>query len=522
MASRDASLRAPSARAKRLLWALPAVVAVLAFSSGLAGGFVQDDRPAILENGAVNGALPLGALLTRTFWGTPLDSPPPVWRPLASLVFRVELSIFGASPLAFHVVSLLFYVAALHVAQRLARVWLDARAACAATCVFAAMPLHVENVTSAVGQADLLGLGLGLGALLVLRPLLEGGTVAWARLGAASAAYVAAVLCKESAATLPLVVIAFATFAALPGDAGARRSRFVTLGTFAAVGAAYVALRMSLVPATLDTTRVADDVLAGAGPWSRVVFSAELVAGYARLVALPVDLCVGRKYAEVARPHGLGVGALVGLAIVGVAAWRTALNARQRRAPLLLAAAITWLLFSSLFFSPPEAMADRFMLYPTYFVALALARGVRRVPIDARLLGVIAGAVVLTEAALAAAYARAWRTDEALLASAVAACPDSVHDHYRLARLLAADGDAESAVWHFAVASQGRGAFPEPWHHPAAAEEATLSPAERVRTMHALLRVAAPEAVWRAWLAASLRAQGMESEARVVERPRPR
>ena len=509
--------------ARRLLAQLaPLLAATLPFASGVGGAFVLDDRPAILTNGAVNGELPVSALLTRTFWGTPLDVPPPVWRPAASLFFRIELAALGAAPLGFHLVSLALYVAVVHLAHRLFLTWLSRGAACAAACLFAAMPLHVENVSSVVGQADLLGFGFGLAALLAIQPLFVGEHVHWRRSAIGGVFYVVALLCKESAVTIPLVAAAFTAFVAPRGESEeARVRRYAPLIALAAMGGVYVGARMLLVPDTLDTSRVLDDVLANATAWQRAVFSARVTADYSRLVVFPMDLCVGRKYAEVSLPHGLDVAALAGFAIVAVAIWRTVEDFRARRAPFVLAAALMWLMFSSLVFSPPEAMADRFMLYPSFFVIGGAVRAASRVRIDPRLVGVVAVSAVLVEAALTGAYAHAWRSDEALLSAAVAACPSSVHDHYRLARVLSANGDATSAVWHYAVAAQGRNAFPEAWRHPAADEEQTLAPDERVRRMHALLKVTAPEAAWRAWLAQTLRAQQMAREADIVESVRP-
>lgn len=509
-----------SANARWPLWLLPLAVTCLSFASGLGGGFVLDDRPAILENGAVNGELGLSAIWTRTFWGTPLDVPPPIWRPLASLFFRVELLAFGRTPFGFHLVSLLLYAVGVHLGQRLLRTSLSAGAACAAACIFAAMPLHVENVSSAVGQADLLAFGLGLGALLAVQPLLSGGKTPASRTVLACALYLLALLCKESALLLFVVVFSWAAF--VKGDAEAPPSkRFAPAAALAVIALSYLGVRMALVPATLDTSRVADDVLAGATAWQRVQFALRLVGEYSRLVLAPIDLCTGRKYAEVSLPYDLGMVGLAGLALVLFAAWRTWHDARARRAPFLLAAAIMWFIFSSLVVSAPEAMADRFMLYPTFFCVAAGVRASLALPIRPKLLVVVATAVVVTQGALSAAYARAWRTDVSLLATSVAACPDSVHNHYRYAHVLSAEGDPQRAAWHFAVAASARDAFPRPWHHPAAAEENMLPGEELVRGMHALLHIDAPEGPWRAWLAAALRAQGMTAEAHAVDTLRP-
>ncbi len=151
--------------------ALPWAVALLAHLPGLPGGFVLDDVRAITTHAGVNGQGPLSLVFTRTFWGDALGTPPASWRPLTTLTFALDARLFGLSPGPMHLVSLGWFLALLTVAHRFARDRTSPAAALLAACLFAAMPLHVENVASLVGRADVLALLFGLVALRASRHL---------------------------------------------------------------------------------------------------------------------------------------------------------------------------------------------------------------------------------------------------------------------------------------------------------------------------------------------------------------
>jgi hypothetical protein len=166
-------------------------------------------------------------------------------------------------------------------------------------------------------------------------------------------------------------------------------------------------------------------------------------------------------------------------------------------------------MFTGLAWKVPEAMADRFFLAPTLFAALALAPpllgwwqsgGARRL---------LVGLLVALHVATAAYLSTRWRDDATLYEHAVAACPASAHNHYRYAGLLESRGEVDESAWHAALAYESIGRFPHRWEHPAVEAEETVAPAERVRRMHALLRIDRPELAWRNAVAGYARRNGM-------------
>ena len=104
---------------------------------------------------------------------------------------------------------------------------------------------------------------------------------------------------------------------------------------------------------------------------------------------------------------------------------------------------------------------------------------------------------VLVGVAVAAYLSTRWRDDPTLYAHSVAACPASAHNHYRYAGLLESRGEFDEAAWHVALAYEAIRRFPDEWEHPAIEAEGALPAEERVRRLHALLRVDRPEFDWR-------------------------
>jgi hypothetical protein len=454
-----------------MLRALPLVLALAAFAAGLGGRFVLDDLPTIVDNPVVRGDVPASAAFARNAWGLPPGDGPPSYRPLPMLMYRAERALFGFSPLAFHADSLLLYLALIALGQAIAAVWLGEAAACAAASLFAVMPIHVEAVASIVGRSETLALLFELIALALLLPLTRGERASPLRIAGAALAFAAALLCKESAVMFPLVI-------ALLVATQKGRARWIAPLVLLGVLAIYADARTRLMPPA--GAEVGDDLLAVASWPQRIAIALELVTGYGRLMVAPVDLCTGRKYAELALPDARDLPAiLAGAALLAAAAWWTVRDLRRDRRPLIGCALALGFVFSSLPIRLPELMADRFMLGPSWFLCLAAgalaAKWIDRDPVRLAIVGL----AVAAQAAACVFYCRVWRNDLTLFSHATVACPRSVHNRLRYGESLARAGASEEAVWQLALAAEGRRRFPERWQPPDS--EAPI--AERLRSL---------------------------------------
>jgi len=502
-------------------WAQALLLALLcvgSFAAGLRGGFVSDDKFAIVGHQAVQGTAPLHEVFTRSFWGDPLTATLPSYRPIATLSFAIDQRLFAGSALAFHLSSLLWYVALVLVGWSFARRCMPPLAAWLAMALFAVMPTHAENVSSLVGRDDTMGVLFAVLALLAISPTVaDGQATSLRRVLLAMLAFLIGLLCKESIAVLP-VIVGLAAEARRRAATGAPPNRLrlhaPTAGLFLVL-VIYLAVRVQIQPGTFDYT-APTDVVAGAGFFEEAAYTIELLARYARLIAVPVGLCTGRTFAEVYRPAGVSVALLAGaglLALALIVSWR---SLRRGHFPFVAAAVLAWAEIAGVLFSIPESMADRFLIFPSFFLCLALGQWLMALWRRAAWARVLVVGALAAQVVLSSRQAATWHDDRSLLAHAVRACPSSIHNHFRYAEILSQDGQVDEAVWHYAVFTSGRHAFPHAWSHPAAKEERTVPIDQRLRDMHRLLGFSLDERTWRSRFVAYLRSLGRRREAQLV------
>lgn len=500
------------------LWIPPlvlAIVAALAFSAGLTGSFVLDDELAINRHPVVQGEVPLIDAFALTFWGRPLTTYPPTFRPLTTLSFAVDHRLSGTG-LVFHISSLIWYIGLVLTAWALARRCIGHGAGLLAILFFAVMPLHVENVSSLVGRADTQGALFALLALLAVSPSIVSGEVTppW-RLLFASLAFAAALLCKESVVVLPVVVALLVEFRRRSrGQPSAVKAHLSSL-TMTGVLAIYTIVRLHFQP-NVFSGEASDDVLVGAGVWEKLGYGLELLARYSWLVVAPVRLCTGRKFAEVFRPEHISSVMVVGTALLLFIGYLSLVAYRKGEFPFALAAVLSLFVVSGLVLAMPESMADRFMLLPSLFLCLGAGRLLLSIWQHGTVGRGLVLAALIVQGVLSNHQARTWHDDGTLLSHAVAACPDSLHNHFRYAEYLANHGQSGEAVWHYAVVAKGRHAFPYAWSHPAEQAERSLPIDERLLHMHDLLGFTIDEATWRNRFEQYLISLGRIAEANLV------
>ena len=315
-------LRRPS------VWlALLSVLTVATFFPGLRGDFLWDDHLLIQGNGNLHRLSRLGAALTHDFWSVsdagdlPAGMLTRYYRPAVTLAYALEYQLFGPRPFGYHLVSLGLHLGCVLLAWRWLRrrypggVGLSAGAgAFVGAALFALHPSRPESVVWISGCTDL---WLTLGVLLALE--------AWDRrrgsrdLALTTLATVIAMLCKESAVVLPVLLATDAALTLAPGEA--RRRAYRHAAVLGAVLSLALAVRVTIVP--LRTA----GALGTSGMAARVASSAGI---YLRCVAWPWPPSVlvgdiplgphGMQYP----PWSVALGAIlfVALAALAVTAWR--------------------------------------------------------------------------------------------------------------------------------------------------------------------------------------------------------
>lgn len=191
--------------------ALLIAVTLLVFSGAIANGFVSDDHLQILQNPRVLNFHNWTHIFTSSVWsfrdaGKRVD----FYRPLQIFSYWLVYRFAGPNPAAFHLVQLLFYCASVGLVWRLGRELVSSElAAFAGALLWAVHPLHVEAVAwiGCWPETGFVFFYLA-GFLLFIRAENDAqGNVLkhWF----AALAYFPALFFKESAASFPLMVLAY-------------------------------------------------------------------------------------------------------------------------------------------------------------------------------------------------------------------------------------------------------------------------------------------------------------------------
>jgi tetratricopeptide (TPR) repeat protein len=182
-------------------WLYPALLvlaAFVSFSPALLAGFVYDDHFEIEGNPYIKDFSHIKILLTKDTWYFSPSTYSNNYRPVHMLTYLLVHSLFGLSPLAFHMTHLLLNVGCVLLLWRIFLKFVDEFHAFLGSLLFAVHPVHVEPVVWIGGTADLLlGLFIFLSFLFYLRGNLFASLVAFGF----------ALWSKEPAIMFPAIII---------------------------------------------------------------------------------------------------------------------------------------------------------------------------------------------------------------------------------------------------------------------------------------------------------------------------
>ena len=416
--------------------------AAAAHLAGLRNGFVYDDHRFVDGNPALLSASPAALLLDVSTQTTDRDRD--VYRPLRALGQAFDARRWGSEPFGFHLHSLLVHLAAVAAGWGCLRRMLGATPALIGATVLATHPLGVEVVGWISSRGDEYALLFGLLALWAAvaaeaRREAGAGRAGWLDIAAGALALLA-VLGKESAVWVPLVV---ATHAALlrPG-----RRRWTAALTTSLVGAGLaLALRQWALSGAspVQTTSHGGSFAAQVG-WALFGLGRTLLH-----LVWPAGLRI--DYPQEAWGSGFAgwwqLPTLLAVAAVGAAvAWR---RRRPEAAFLLTWVLLAYLPSSSLLVTLRSLLTDR-AAYPLLLPAGALAglalRGRSKTAVGAG-----AGAAALLLVPLAVQRTRDFESDLTLWRAELRQGPGTVQTHLGLAAA-AVDLDEREAELRAAAA----------------------------------------------------------------------
>jgi protein O-mannosyl-transferase len=390
------SLAQGSAGERASRWALPAVpaqaallglAAFLVYTLALSNGFAYDDVVIVKGDPRVTD-FQLWAILSKPYWAAPGFA---LYRPLVTFSFAVDWAISNGNPAWFHAVNGLWHVLSCVALFLLLRAWFSAGSALLGALLFAVHPVHVEAVANVVGRAELMAAALFLTACALWAHEWPGRRGVRAAL--VCLLYVLAMLCKESAATLPAILLLIDRVKAgqsgsraigqsgtdgpvgLSGWAGIMRERWVEYGVLAGILAAVILLRALLAggatPRELDPVlevawQPGDRIRTALQVWPHIMrlllFPRVLLADYGPRVLLPADGW-----------SGLVVPGLLILLLLVVGGLLLLGRDQPLAALALLWLPITMLPVANLLFPIGVLLAERTLYVPSVAVSLAVA-----------------------------------------------------------------------------------------------------------------------------------------------------
>lgn len=433
--------------------AIVALVAIAVNLGAVGGGFVFDDVPNIVQNPWIRDLDHLGEIFSTHAAGFDGGLSTSYYRPLMHLFYLATYQAAGASPWAFHLVNLLLHAGATAllylVLDSVERRWAAPAAgggalrsaAFIAGLLFATHPVHAEAVAWNAGLTDLsFTLFYLLALLLYLR---ADGQGAGLRLVSAGAFFLA-LLCKEPAATLPLVLAGceLAASRGSPREALPRLARHAWPHGVALC--AYLGLRLAALQGMSPGERTL-----GLGPIEMLLNVVLLFGAYIAKLVLPIRLSAIHVFRPATSPlEPLVLASLALIAALAVVAIR-----RRRDPPVAFGLMLAVLPLAPALYLPAlgeSVFAERYLYLPSagfaWLVALLSVRARQAAP---RLRAVWLAAPLL----LAVAYGigtvqrdAIWRDGETLWADTVRKSPDSAAAREYLGFTLYAKGDLDAAI----------------------------------------------------------------------------
>lgn len=435
---------------------------ILLYANTFDNDFVWDDRDLIVENPTID-TFDLSTIKTafiENFWETK-DRLGGYYRPLITLSYHCNHLFSGMNPAGFHAANVIVNALAVVVLFLLVLVLFGNRLLALLTAlIFAALPLHTENIAWIAGRTDIFATFWMLLSLLLFAIARRRGS--WSVMLFSLAACLLALFSKEIALLVPVLALVVARVDGAsapsrratdsnvrsPGETHATR-RMATVLLFMIPLAVYLVLRAAAIgTGTTTYTHLARGAL------DQVLLAFSIIAGYALKLVYPFRLSAEYDApvpAGPADPHAVAGMLLAAIVIYAAVRFR-------RRGELLFGISLMILGVVPVLNIVPlgEISAERFLYFPSIGFALVVAflfanmldrhPGVRRYfrnpaartaprPLSTR----EAALVILILLALLGAYGtrtvarnRDWRNEETLFTATVASTPGSARAHLNL------------------------------------------------------------------------------------------
>ncbi|HEY8154205.1 MAG TPA: tetratricopeptide repeat protein [Myxococcota bacterium] len=432
-------MQAPSGRF------IVAALCVLVFAGSLGGGYVLDDTRLVRDNPEITSPRRALAYFGEDYWWPHRVSG--LYRPLTLLSFSVDHAVGAGAPLVFHASNLALHaVCSLLVLALFRALGASAAVSVGGASLFAALAVHTEVVANLAGRSELLAAAFALAALLAH---VRGGRLAFA----APPLFGAALLCKESAIALPLVMLLYDWLWRREHPLSTRRNAALA-ASLLAVALGYLALRsFALEGSPLPVPSRMDNPLVELALPLRVLNALAVAQRYLGLLLFPAVLRYDYSLAQIPllvsfrEPMALLV--LFACALELCATIWIARRSRLAAFGLGLSLA-SFAVVSNLAIPIGTILGERLLYFPSVgfclLVALGLERLLRSHP---RALPAALALLVALNAARAAVRTSEWKSEERLYLADLPRSPNSARVQINAGFAEQLRGDHARALQHF-------------------------------------------------------------------------
>jgi Tfp pilus assembly protein PilF len=283
------------------------LLAFLPYSNIFFNWFVYDDSFLVVSNPYVHSFRYLRQIFTTSAWSFyGAQGISNYYRPIMSFEFLLSYQIAGAVPFSFHMVSILLNGIAVWLVFLILRRLNDERVALVAAGLFALHPIHTEPVAWIASVGDLNLAVFYLGTFLFYLKLPESKARAWPR-AMMCISFALALLSKETAMTLPVLVMLFEHFYRGDRSTTTLQEKFSRYSALWIVAALYLTARAAIMGG------IAAVVIRPNLSWHDTVLSAiALIGSYLGKLIWPARLSA--FYAFHPSQHFTDTNVLLGLA----------------------------------------------------------------------------------------------------------------------------------------------------------------------------------------------------------------
>ncbi len=370
------------------------IIAAAVYLSTLGFDFVYDDHAQIVETKQLNSWRMIPHYFTGHVWSWKQPgSQGPYYRPVFLLWLLFNQTVFGTSPMWWHLTNVLTHCAVtLLVFILVERLTGDQITSCIAAILFSVHPCHIESVAWVSGITDPLMAALILGSLLTRRR--------WFSL----VLFAAALLEKESAIVLPVLVLL------LPGQAKPPAPPWTYFG----VAAIYLGVRQAVMHGFLL-------VISPVPLWQMVATWPSMVLFYLKHLVWPSGLTVFYTLGVVHRPDYLAVAILTVLAVgLGIWSWKSRVAAFS--AALLVLPILPVLNIRA--FAHFETVHDRYLYLPSIGFCILAALALQHLR-DRRAQVGLAAVATLGLAYVTVTQEQQWENNVTLFQRGIQISPDN-------------------------------------------------------------------------------------------------